>query len=142
MEDPTDVLGRRIGAGLIDLLVVFVLFLVVGLAFGEGEASGGNVSMNLEGVSLIVFFVLLLLYYGLAEATTGQTIGKRVMGIRVVSATDGGAAGPGQVALRTILRLIDGLFFYLIAVIAIAATGKRRARLGDLAGRTAVVRAT
>lgn len=140
MEDQTDVLGRRIGAGLIDLLIVFVLLVVVGVAFGQSETSGTGASVQLEGASAIVFLALMLLYYGGLEAMSGQTIGKRVMGIRVVRA-DGGPAGAGQIALRTILRLIDGILLYLVAIVVIVATGRRRARLGDLAGRTAVVRA-
>lgn len=141
MQDPTDVIGRRIGAGLIDLLVVFVLLLVVGIVFGETETSGSGGSVQLEGVSALVFLALMLLYYGGLEAMNGQTLGKRVLGIRVVRAEDGGHATAGRVALRTILRLIDGILLYLVAVIAIVASGKRRARLGDLAGRTKVVRA-
>ena len=39
------------------------------------------------------------------------------------------------------LRLIDGLFFYLVGLITILATGQRRQRLGDMAGRTRVVAA-
>jgi uncharacterized RDD family membrane protein YckC len=140
VEDQTDVLGRRIGAGLIDLLIVFVLLVVVGVAFGQSETSGTGASVQLEGASAIVFLALMLLYYGGLEAMSGQTIGKRVMGIRVVRA-DGGPAGAGQIALRTILRLIDGILLYLVAIVVIVATGRRRARLGDLAGRTAVVRA-
>ena len=141
MDDPTDILGRRIGAGFVDLLVVFVLLIVVGIAFGEDESSGGTVSVTLEGVSALVWALASLAYYGVPEALTGQTLGKRVMGIRVVRVEDGGPAGPGRVALRTLLRVVDGFAFYLVGVIVIALSGKRRGRLGDLAGRTAVARA-
>jgi uncharacterized RDD family membrane protein YckC len=141
VEDRTDVLGRRIGAGIIDLLIVFVLFLVVGIAFGESETTDEGASVQLRGVSFVLFVVLTLLYYGGLEAMTGQTIGKRVFGVRVVRAADGGPAGPGQIAIRTVLRLIDGILLYLVAIVSIVATGQRRARLGDLAARTMVTRA-
>ena len=53
--------------------------------------------------------------------------------------TDGSRPGAGQIATRTVLRLIDGIFFYLVGFVAILATGHRRQRLGDLAAKTTVV---
>ena len=81
-----------------------------------------------------------LYYYFACESGGGQTLGKKVMRIRVVR-TDGGDASMGQIAVRTVLRLIDGLFLYLVGLIVMLATGKRRGRLGDLAGDTMVVSA-
>ena len=141
-EDRTDVLGRRIGAALLDIAVVFVLLIVLGLLFGDSESSGGSVSVNLEGASALVFFVLTLLYYGVSEATTGQTLGKRLLGVRVVRASDGTQPGAGAIAGRTLLRLVDALpFAYLLGLIVVLATGRRRQRLGDLAAGTTVVAA-
>jgi uncharacterized RDD family membrane protein YckC len=138
--DRTDVLGRRIGAGLLDLIVLFVLLIVVGIIFGEDESSGSSVSVSLEGLSAIVYFVLVLAYYGVLEATSGQTLGKKLLGIKVVR-TDGGKPSAGQIAGRTLLRIIDGFLFYLVGLIAIIATGERRQRLGDLAAGTTVTKA-
>ena len=141
-HDPDDVFGRRIGAALIDLLLLFVLMLLVGLVFGEGEADGGEVSVTLEGVSAVVWFTLVLLYYFALEAQSGQTLGKRMLGVRVVRA-DGRGASTGEIAVRTLLRIVDALpFFYLVGFITALVTGKRRQRLGDLAAKTLVVRAT
>ena len=39
------------------------------------------------------------------------------------------------------LRVIDGVFFYLVGLIVMMATGERRGRLGDLAGGTMIVSA-
>ena len=81
-----------------------------------------------------------LYYYFACESGGGQTLGKKVMRIRVVR-TDGRDASMGQIAVRTVLRVIDGLFLYLVGLIVMLATGKRRGRLGDLAGDTMVVSA-
>src|SRR3954453_15334160 len=62
------------------------------------------------------------------------------MKIRVVR-EDGSPAGMRDVAVRTILRVIDGIFFYLVGLIVMIATGERRGRLGDLAAGTKVVSA-
>jgi uncharacterized RDD family membrane protein YckC len=138
MEDATDVLGRRIGAALLDLVVLFVLLIVVGVIFGEDETSGGSVSVTLEGASALVWIVVALLYYGVSEATSGQTLGKRLLAIRVVRLDGHGRPGAGAIAARTVLRIVDGFLFYLVGLIAILATGARRQRVGDLAAGTTV----
>ena len=72
---------------------------------------------------------------------SGQTLGKKLLGIRVAR-LDGGTPTTGNIVLRTILRPIDGLpFAYLLGLIVILATGQRRQRIGDLAGGTTVTKA-
>jgi uncharacterized RDD family membrane protein YckC len=141
MDDSTDVLGRRIGAALIDLIVLFVLLILVGVLFGEDESSGSGVSVTLEGVSALVWVVVSFLYYGISEAVSGQTLGKRLLGVRVVKLNGQGKPGGGSIAVRTLLRIVDGFLFYLVGLIVILATGRKRQRFGDLAARTTVARA-
>jgi hypothetical protein len=62
------------------------------------------------------------------------------MNIRVVG-VDGAPAGMREIALRTVLRVIDGLFLYLVGLIVMVATKERRGRLGDLVGDTMIVSA-
>jgi uncharacterized RDD family membrane protein YckC len=45
------------------------------------------------------------------------------------------------VAVRTVLRVIDGLFLYLVGLVVMLVTGERRGRLGDLAAGTMIVSA-
>lgn len=138
-SDPTEVLGRRIGAALLDIALMAVLFVVLGLALGEGETSDGNASITLEGGSFLLFLGLMLLYYFATEVASGQTLGKRALGIRVVR-TDGSPASAGAIAGRTALRLIDQLpAFYLLGLI-VALVTKRKQRIGDLAAGTVVSR--
>jgi uncharacterized RDD family membrane protein YckC len=140
-EDTTDVLGRRIGAALVDVLVLAVIFGFTGLTIGDTSTGGGRAAVNLEGGAFLVFVALVLLYYFLGEALTGQTLGKRLLGVRVVR-VDGKPAGTGPAATRTILRLVDQLpAMYLLGFIVVLATGKRRQRIGDLVAGTRVVRA-
>ena len=79
-----------------------------------------------------------LYYYFACESGGGQTIGKRLMRLRVVRA-DGGHAGMGEIFVRTILRVIDGIALYLVGLVVMLVTGERRQRLGDLAAGTVVV---
>lgn len=137
-RDRNEVLGRRIAAALIDLVVVFFLAVLFAVLFGQAEASGAQARAQLEGAPAAVFLGLILLYYGLGEAISGQTLGKRVMRVRVVR-VDGRDAGVGAIAIRTLLRLVDGILFYLVGLVTVLATGSRRQRLGDLAAGTTVV---
>ncbi len=45
-----------------------------------------------------------------------------------------------DVSLRTILRIVDGLFIYLVGLIVALLSGERRQRFGDMAGKTQVVK--
>ena len=137
-NDRTEVLGRRIGAGLIDLMVVVALLVVLGFLIGESETGDGGAQVSLNGAPALVWAVLSLLYYFASEAITGRTLGKHLLGLRVAAA-DGERAGAGQIAVRTAFRLVDGIGFYLIGFIVVLASGRRRQRLGDLAARTTVV---
>jgi len=138
--DSTEVVGRRIGALVIDGILLGVLFVVVGLATGGGHSGGGKASVHLGGSATLLWLGISLVYFAVCEGTWGQTLGKRLLGIRVVSA-DGNRASFGQVVGRTVLRVVDALpFFYIVGLISVLATGRgRRQRVGDLAAGTYVV---
>jgi uncharacterized RDD family membrane protein YckC len=138
----SEVVGRRIGAALLDVLVLAVVFVVLALLIGDSHSSGSSASARLGGGGTLLFLALTLLYYFVLEARGGQTLGKRALGIRVARAADGGQPSAGEVAVRTLLRLVDALpFLYLVGLITILVTRSRAQRLGDLAAGTTVVRA-
>ncbi len=69
----------------------------------------------------------------------GQTIGKRLLGLRVAD-VDGLKLRFGQIVIRNLLRAVDMLpGFYLLGGVA-ALLSRRAQRLGDLAGNTVVIR--
>jgi uncharacterized RDD family membrane protein YckC len=139
VNDGTDIVGRRIGAALLDLAILVALLVVVGVIFGKAHTSSSGAGVNLTGASAIVYVALVLAYYVLSEASAGQTLGKRALGIRV-RRLDGEPLGVGAVTIRTVLRAIDVLpLFYLLGFIVILVTGvNRRQRIGDLAAGTTV----
>lgn len=70
----------------------------------------------------------------------GQTLGKRLLGLRVIDA-DGRRVTLPQIIVRNLLRPVDMLpAFYLVGGIT-AWLQKHHQRLGDLAARTLVIRA-
>lgn len=86
----------------------------------------------------LLFLVCMGLYFVLLEGWAGATLGKWVLGLRVIG-PDGGRAGLWRGTLRNILRLVDGLpAFNLLGVILIQRSGER-ARFGDRIAGTRVV---
>lgn len=93
-----------------------------------------------EAVGLVLFFLISTGYGILAEwLWRGQTVGKRLLRLRVVDAA-GGRLHPSQLMIRNLLRPVDMLpAFYLLGGIVCLA-GNKLQRLGDLAAGTIVVR--
>ena len=95
--------------------------------------------VNITGNAFWILLGLAVGYYIACEAATGMTLGKRMVGIRVVG-EDGDRLTVGAAVVRNLLRLIDALFFYLVGGL-FALTSSRGQRLGDRAAHTVVVRA-
>jgi uncharacterized RDD family membrane protein YckC len=123
--------NRRVMAAIVDLLIVTAGAVAVLLA---GESLTGD----RQGALGAVILGWALYYFFALESGGGQTIGKKLMKLRVVRA-DGRGAGMGEIAVRTILRVVDN---YLVGLIVMLATGERRQRVGDLAAGTIVVDAS
>lgn len=88
---------------------------------------------------LLLNFCVDWFYHVICElAFRGQTLGKRLTGIRVIR-NDGAPIDAGSSFLRNLLRFADTFFFlFHIAFISITASSGFR-RLGDWAGGTLVV---
>jgi uncharacterized RDD family membrane protein YckC len=139
--DGEDLLGLRIGAALIDIALLLVLFVVLAVVAGEVSVRGDTTFFYLEGSGEAVFVALALGYYLVLEAAFGQTVGKLLVGLRVVRA-GGGRPNVLEVATRTLARVVDWLpGLYLVGFLVMLATGARRQRLGDLAANTRIARA-
>ena len=103
-----DVLGRRIAAAAIDAAVILILLVVVAKTLGDEEGASRSIWAETEGSPRAVFFVLAFAYYFGTELVWAQTVGKRVMKLRVVG--PGGAkltAGPALI--RNLVRFVDWL---------------------------------
>lgn len=137
-RDDANVIGARIGAQIVDTLVMTVIIAV----FFYGFAAFGsllNASGAFGGLGLLIGFVANLFYWLLLEGMWGgYTVGKRLFGIKVVE-EDGHECSLGSSFARNLFEIIDGLFYYLVGLIVMAATDKRQ-RVGDRLGGTIVVR--
>jgi uncharacterized RDD family membrane protein YckC len=139
---PTQALGRRFFAQIIDGLVITAI--IGGIAFAKKDLTidHGTLHSHVNVGDQLLYAGIALLYFFLMEWLFGATIGKFICGIRVVKKS-GGRIGVFNSLVRNVLRLVDELPFgiYLVGWVSAMATGQDdRARLGDLAGGTRVVR--
>ena len=137
------VTGRRILAIIVDGLIVGLPTGLLAAMLGAFSSGGGEVGSSLEGVAglfvALTSVAIYLGYYVLMEGYLGQTVGKMLLGIKVIREDDGGVPGVRAAAIRTVLRIVDGLFSYLVGFIVVLASAKNQ-RLGDMAAHTLVVR--
>ena len=117
----------------IDSLIISAIFGALATILGFGMMRHGSWSVGL------LSFAFYIAYYTYLEGTRGQTIGKMVTKIKVVR-EDGTPIEMEQAFKRNILRVIDGLFAYLIGAILIWRSDKQQ-RLGDSVAKTVVVKA-
>jgi len=117
----------------IDKLTQWIIIYVISITVGILRSGMGF------WLTLILNFLVDWFYHVVCELTfRGQSLGKRMTGLRVVK-NDGSPVDPSSSFLRNLLRFADTFFFcFPIAFIAIAASRGFR-RLGDWAGGTLVV---
>ncbi|MCA1701126.1 MAG: RDD family protein [Actinobacteria bacterium] len=99
--DGNDVIGRRIGAAFIDIAIVVVLALLVGGIVGNDVASDAPASARFGALDRVLIVCLVFGYYWATETVWGQTLGKRVLDIRV-ERVDGTKATAGATFVRTL----------------------------------------
>lgn len=129
----------RVVASFIDFIALLIYLLIMQIFVG---AAVFDVSMN-TGLVVSVLLVRLpwLLYSPVIEyLTNGRSLGKYIMGIRVVKA-NGETAGLREYFTRWIFRVVDiwvGGFGFL--ALLLAGTTEKRQRLGDIMANTVVIR--
>lgn len=127
--------GDRMIALLFDRVMVASIVLV-GTAWAA-EANYRFSSPIWAGAALLGTFVTAtFLYHFISEAAFLTTVGKAAMGLHV--GIEDGHNRAGSVALRNLLRLIDGIGMYLVGFL-FATFSLRRQRVGDRVGHTFVV---
>lgn len=129
--------GTRAAAWAIDVIVMAALVFVAVLA----ATALATLSQGL-GIALLSVFVFLVQWWYAALLEWrwgGRTIGKRIVGLRVLG-EDGLALTFSQAVIRNLVRVADLLpGLYLVGGLSVLVDRKAR-RLGDVAAGTIVVR--
>jgi uncharacterized RDD family membrane protein YckC len=120
-------------AALIDALIFIPAYLLVPLAVGS---SLGESPLPAALAAVAIPF----LYWTLAEGFTGRTLGKAIVGIRVVG-QDGLPPGWRAVLVRNVFKYGTHLVPFAEAVTLLAILwSPQRQRIGDMVAHTVVVR--
>jgi uncharacterized RDD family membrane protein YckC len=141
-------IGSRGAAVLIDTLIQVGIGSVVLLAFSGGALSavslvgrGGGLAgpIVLAGTALAVFAIGIGYFIVFEIIWSGQTPGKRMLGIRTMR-ENGYPLRPVDSTIRNVLRVVDGLPVGYAVGVLVMLFNARAKRLGDFAASTIVVR--
>jgi len=158
----TKVVGRRVGAFLIDLLVVIALqgLLFAVLAENRQDAinAGGGAEVTtyvnltlgdteyaVTGSKAALYFALgLAIYVGyfvILQGLRGFTLGKLALGLRVVKDDGTSPPGVGRAFGRWFLYIADGFPYFIpyLTGFIVAMVHKDHKRIGDMVASTLVV---
>jgi uncharacterized RDD family membrane protein YckC len=130
-------LPRRTVAFLCDQAVVLLLGVLPAVALGV-PATDIFLDGETRQAMLVVLMGIAFVYHFLLEWRWGETPGKRLFDLQVVR-DNGDPLGPKSSFWRNLLRGIDGLGYWSVAVAIILLRGDGK-RLGDVVGATLVVR--
>ena len=137
----TRVTGRRVVQYLIDSFLVGIIPGLVSIPF---DRSGSTVIHIIGGIVAFAVFVLIGLLYWVvfAHKQNGQTLGMKLLRLRVIS-KGGGPANMAQLTIRWICLIFDAIpytwpFTGLVGFIVILCSRDRQ-RIGDHLARTLVI---
>jgi uncharacterized RDD family membrane protein YckC len=91
--------GLRIVGGLIDVVILFVVFLIIDVIFHGGH-----------GIAGLINLILLLGYFGYFLSTRGQTVGMMVFGFKVRDVATGQYPTLAKGALRGFIWWLEVVF--------------------------------
>jgi len=151
-DDPTDVVGARVGQYIVDGLLAAVPLIVLWIAIigligtvassygSDGGATVGSLFMGALGLMAVLSLAVNWLVFAWWPSTHGgQTMAMRWFKLRIIS-EDGGQPTLGALTLRWVLLVVDGFFGGLVGLIVML-NSARHQRLGDSLAKTLVVRA-
>jgi uncharacterized RDD family membrane protein YckC len=166
---PTRVVGRRVAAFLIDSILLWIVNSIVFFSMAKTEeeiireiaageiqltdTSYGNITIGdneyaIVGgdfwIYMLIITVIGVLYWMILPGLKGWTLGKLLLGLRVVREDGTVPAGIGKNVVRQLLWIVDN-FPYIIPALTgfiVAMTNNRNKRVGDMAAGTLVVRAS
>ena len=128
---------KRVVAYIIDWIILVILSIILTLVLFPLWWSFGGVGTIFAGAGVLLYAILAILYWLIQEGFMGGTVGKKIMGLRVV-----GTTGPMDIVKATIRNVtkIHGLLLLLDWIVGMATEGDPRQKFTDRFAGTTVVR--
>lgn len=124
----------RILASFIDFLILWSILMILGYFFGTPLR--GELGYGITGLPTLFLILSAIFLWPISEAIWGQTIGKRIIGLKVTDINHN-PIGMKKAFIRFFWGCIDCIF--LIGLI-IALNNKDNKRIGDLIAGTIVLK--
>ncbi|GAA3395167.1 RDD family protein [Streptomyces roseoviridis] len=145
--------GRRIAARVIDWLIIAIPLAIIGIPFKVYERAGdendfGDTVNSLNGGGQLVFQLITIVAYvaydTVMTAKNGQTLGKKLMKLRVAMLNDGSTPPMSTALIRAIVLWLPALIccaclWPLLILILILVDKPYKQGLHDKAAKTVVV---
>jgi uncharacterized RDD family membrane protein YckC len=125
---------NRILAFIIDYLIFFLIFLFFGIFFGE--KLDNEFGYQIKGLPAFVLILIGLFLWPFSEAYSGQTIGKKIVGLKVVNESFKDIS-TSQAFIRFFIGFIDFCCFFIGLIVA--SSNNKKQRIGDIVAKTIVV---
>ena len=130
---------KRVIAMVIDFVLLILVFVpVTYLVKGTWIMFGTDHLWIITDPICILFLGVIVLYFVILERAFGQTLGKRIMRIKIVSLAGDGELTLNQVILRFLLLVLDSFLLGVVGYISIK-TSARKQRIGDKLAKTIVM---
>jgi uncharacterized RDD family membrane protein YckC len=119
---------------------IFLFIYIAALASAALFSDSFDVDPVIFIVMVVVYFTLYVFYDLLCEIfMNGQSIGKKVMKIKVIS-LDGGRPSVGQYMLRWLFRIVDFTLTSGLCALISAAVSEKNQRVGDMVAGTTLIK--
>jgi uncharacterized RDD family membrane protein YckC len=157
---------RRLIALLIDILIQY-FYLRIAIEVYSSIARGSNfldrdTQYNLQALGILLFLPLLIYHVVLEITMNGQSVGKKIMSLRVVN-ENGGRASISQFLIRWLMRdiwfilllavglqdsgpsaesvfIILAVIIFFVTEIVLVVSSRKGQRIGDLLAHTILIR--
>ena len=107
---------KRVGAYLIDLLVMLVAYIpaMIGSIISGSDSSGASaIGLLLTVVGFALYIAVFVWNICIKQGRTGYSIGKGVMGIKLIGEASGQPIGAGLAFVRNLAHILDALVCYI-----------------------------
>ncbi|MGN6213932.1 RDD family protein [Parafilimonas sp.] len=135
---------KRLFAWVIDICILvayYNIMMYVLRAIMHSQNSGNNLPLlyNMNALYLLFFLPILLYHLFFEIIMNGQSIGKKLMHIKVIG-ENGGRPALHQYLIRWLTRPFDIVFSLGLAGLLTTVLSKKNQRLGDMAAGTLVIK--